>query len=90
MSDPFRDLPDEDAGVTYRPEPPNSQAASKVETVRRRHESELLAIEGVESVASRSDAVVLYVQDEAVASRAPRAIEGVPVKLVVTGSVTAS
>lgn len=89
MSDFFRNLPDEEAGVSYRPEPPSSQELSKVEAVRRRHESELLAIQGVEGVASRSDAVVLYVRDEAVASRTPSTVEGVPVKLVVTGAVTA-
>lgn len=69
-------------------------ARSPVELVRERHESELMAIDGVMGVGigrtpAGQDAVVVYVMDASVASRLPKRIDGVDVEVVVTGLIEA-
>lgn len=94
MSDTRKQRPDfSGAGpVDYRPEPP--AAAGPVATVFASEEARLLAIPGVTSVGighgpAGEDALTVGVVDSSVATRLPRAINGVPVVVTVTGPVDA-
>lgn len=81
----------EEAAMPYHPaaEPPASGAAG----VKRRHEMELMEIEGVEGVGlgvrTGEEVILAYVRDSGVADRLPREVEGVPVAVQVTGEVRA-
>jgi hypothetical protein len=68
--------------------------ASHVEELLRRHGPSLLAIDGVEGIATGRteagvDAVIVFLRDESVAALLPRDLEGVPVQPVVTGPIEA-
>ena len=81
----------EEAAMPYRPasEPHAAGAAG----VMRRHEAELMEIDGVEEVGlgdrTGHEVILAYVRDAAVAARLPREIEGVAVAAEVTGVVEA-
>lgn len=78
--------------VEFRPTEPAPPAA--LGSVPESEEARLLAIPGVTSVglgrdAAGGEAVVVGVVDAGVAPRLPREIGGVPVRIEVTGEVTA-
>jgi hypothetical protein len=65
-------------------------ADTAVSSVLRKHEVQLLAIEGVVGVgiqrnAIGDDVIVVYVRDQSIRSRVPGNLEGVPVETVVSG-----
>lgn len=89
-------LPYEDAAMPYNPDEEANAAggASGLEHVRRNHEGELMAIEGVEGVGVGQNeigdaAIIVYLRDEGVKRRIPRTIEGHPVVTHVTGVIDA-
>lgn len=75
--------------MAYQPaaDAPASEAAG----VKRRHELELMEIEGVEGIGigvrTGREVILAYVRDAEVEERLPREIEGVPVAAEVTGVV---
>jgi hypothetical protein len=82
----------EEAAMPYEGEP--EPAAGPTADVLRRRERELLAIDGV--VGARlgrteigDDAIVLLLRDASVAERTPEALEGLPVRTIVTGPIDA-
>lgn len=81
----------EEAAMPYRPV--SDQPASGAAGVKRRHEPELMEIDGVEGVGfgvrTGQEVILAYVRDAAVADRLPREVEGVPVAVEVTGEVRA-
>lgn len=81
----------EEAAMPYRPAA--EQPASGAAGVKRRHEMELMEIEGVEGVGigvrTGEEVILAYVRDAEVADRLPREVEGVPVAVQVTGEVRA-
>lgn len=84
----------EDAAMPYLPAAEGG-AVAPVEAARRRHAPALLAIAGVEGVAtgrtaSGDDAIVVYVRDEAARRLLPGRIEGYAVEIAVTGPIDAS
>lgn len=81
---------------TAMPDQPEEGGRSKarVEAVRSRNESRLMAIEGVVGIgvgqtAAGDDAIVVYLRDESVRQRVPATIEGYPLEIVVTGEIDA-
>ena len=65
-----------------------------IAAVRDRHESELMAIDGVVGVALGrneigDDAILVYLRDPSVRERLPRTLEDVPVQTEVTGPIDA-
>jgi hypothetical protein len=67
---------------------------SEIEAVRRRHEQEIVSIDGVMGIAvgrtaTGEDALVLYLRDPSVRDRVPTEIEGHPVETIVTGIIDA-
>ncbi|MDC8756882.1 hypothetical protein [Janthinobacterium fluminis] len=84
----------EDAAMPYEPDDAGFAATAPVDAARRRHERALLAIDGVEGVATGrtalgNDAIILYLRDATVQSRVPSQIEGFPVQTTVTGPINA-
>ena len=85
----------EDAAMPYSPdESTTTNTSSTLENVKRDHEQELMAIDGVEGVGSgRSkigdDAIIVYIRDEGTRKRIPRSIAGYPVETIVTGLIDA-
>lgn len=80
--------------VEYRPAPAPVVPASGAARVLAREEARLLAIDGVTSVGlglgpPGREALVVGVVDAGVAARLPRAIDGVPLIVTVTGTVDA-
>lgn len=72
----------------------NAVGKSQAEQVRRKHENELLAIDGVEGVSVESDGseleyIMVFVRDTEVRRNVPTQIEGVPVRVEVVGEFTA-
>jgi hypothetical protein len=89
--EPPGDLTEEEAAVPYRP---SEQQLTGARAAVRDHDTELLAVDGIEGVAagqdkSGGDAIVVYVRQESVAERVPKTIEGFPVEVVVSGPITA-
>lgn len=85
----------EDAAMPYLPAGEGGAGATPVDAARRRHAPALLAIAGVEGVAtgrtaSGDDAIVVYVRDEAARRLLPGRIEGYAVEIAVTGPIDAS
>jgi hypothetical protein len=85
----------EDAAMPYLPDGEGDTAAALVDSARRRHEPALLAIDGVEGVASGrtvsgDDAIVVYVRDDAARRLLPRQIEGFAVEIALSGPIDAS
>lgn len=67
--------------------------ASRLEAARQRHERALMAIDGVEGVATGRHAdgrpaIVLYVHDAGVRVRLPKQVDGFPVLASVTGQIS--
>jgi hypothetical protein len=88
MSGFFSKLPkDEAAAVPYQPKRP--EPSSEIEHAARRHENELLAVDGVEGIGVAGDHISIYVRTNEVACRVPAEIEGFPVQVVVTGEIRA-
>lgn len=88
MSKFFSSLPlHEEAALTVEPE--ERRPSNETEVLGRRHEAELLAIPGVEGFAPEPDHLVVYVADEQTIERLPAAIDGVPLRPVVTGPIRA-
>ncbi|MFN8483767.1 MAG: hypothetical protein U0768_12075 [Anaerolineae bacterium] len=61
-----------------------------VERVREKYESQLLSIEGVVGVGIQrdeigNDVIAVYVRDAAAKARVPKNLDGVPVKVDVSG-----
>lgn len=83
--------PRENAAVEYRPEIPGPR--TEAGRVKECHETELLAIDGVEGVGLGSrggrEVILAYVRDAATRDRLPEEIEGVPVTAEVTGRIVA-
>lgn len=79
----------EEAAMPYGPIAERS--ASGAAGVKRRHELELMEIEGVEGVGlgvqTGREVILTYVRDAAVADRLPREVEGVPIAVEVSGKV---
>jgi len=83
----------EEAAVPYEPDEA-AVGQSAVGAVVRRHEQELLAIDGVEGVgvgqsSTGQDAVVVYAREQEVADQLPSEIDAFPVTPVVTGEISA-
>ena len=82
----------EDAAMPYLPDGDGRTRTAPVDAARQRHERSLLAIDGVEGVASGrtalgDDAMVVYLRDAAVRDLLPQRIEGFPVETAVTGPI---
>lgn len=88
MGEFFKQLPDEDAAVTYAPRERSAPSSSAAEAARR-SEAELLSIEGVEGVGVSGGSIVVYTRDVTVSRRLPKQIGGVPVRARVTGEIIA-
>lgn len=85
----------EDAAMPYSPEESTTTtSSSSLEHVKRNHEQELMAIDGVEGIGiGRSnigdDAIIVYLRDEGVKKRIPRSVAGYPVETIITGTIDA-
>lgn len=93
FDDPFDHPHREEAAMPYPAQRTGGQRGG-VEDALRRHESRLLAIEGVEGVArgrtrEGKDAVLLYLRDASVRGRVPPEVDGYPVQTTVTGIIEA-
>ena len=82
---------DEPFEVEYRPE---AEAGDGVLAAKNSHESELLAISGVQGVGVGKtpigdDAITVYVKEQAVVERLPKALDGYPVEATVVGEIEA-
>jgi len=89
MSDFFSSLPrDEEAAVVAR-STLRTAPASRAEAVLRRHEAELLSVDGVEGVGVRDGHLVIYLRDEAVRSQVPTEVDGVGVETEIVGRILA-
>jgi len=93
---PEEALPDERAEISFfAPDEAAKRAgASKAEKARRKHEGKLLEIDGVEGVSLDSgdlgeDIVMVFVRDESVVKKIPKTLDGVPVRVEVTGEFDA-
>jgi hypothetical protein len=85
---------DEEAAMPYNPSEAGEPTRSTARQVLERNEATLLAIAGVVGVGIGrtpigDDAIMLYLNDVNARSRAPRAVEGIPVLTTVTGPVDA-
>ncbi len=97
MKDPMerRFAPPQDTGESaeVRFSPIRRPAASLVEEIKRRHEAELLRIAGVEGVGVGAEdgveGIVVYLRDADVRKLVPTALENIPVRAVITGSIEA-
>ena len=102
--DPFDDPPEEKllqdmlgaekAGAVAYPGTDESPRTSKVESICRKHESQILAIKGVTGTGIGSDEIgndiiVVYVRDASVRKLIPTELEGIPVKTEITGEIDA-
>jgi hypothetical protein len=70
----------------------DKRAVDELREVRKRHEGELLRIDGVEGLGETHTprpALLVYCREGRVASRIPRQLEGVEVRTVVTGPFVA-
>lgn len=91
----MEEFPYEEAAMPYTPDEPTApRSSSALERVRRNHERELMAIDGVLGVGvGRSpigdDAIIVYLRDEGVKQHVPRSIEGRPVVTEITGIIDA-
>jgi hypothetical protein len=70
------------------------QEHSAASGLTQTQEASLMAIDGVEGVgvsqdAVGNDAIVVYARDHGVATRVPQEIDGLPVRVVVTGRIEA-
>ena len=87
------EFPAEEAAMPYDPDP-GSEPESPIVAVKERHERRLMSIDGVQGVGVGAgevgqDAIVIYLRDEACKKRVPSEIEGIPVRLEVTGEIEA-
>jgi hypothetical protein len=85
----------EEAAIQFTPPRADAEHAAGIDAVRRRHEKELLAIDGVTGVAigrtaTGQDAIVVYLREASAEACVPVAIEGYSVQTVVTGIIEAS
>lgn len=86
---------DEEASMPYNPEEPAAgESASSIAQVKQNHESELMAIDGVEGVGVGrnqigDDVILVYLRDDEVSKRIPRNIDGFQVKTEITGIIDA-
>ena len=81
----------EEAEIDF-PDSEGLEGGSEIERVLRKHEDSLMAIEGVIGVGIQTgktgeDVIVVYVKDETVRKRIPKALEGIPVEAVVSGEI---
>ena len=89
----MNDFEYEDAAMPYDPES-GTETSSAVEQVRKSHEQELMAIDGVEGVglgrdSIGNDAIIVYLRTDDVRDRVPSSIDGYPVETRVTGIIDA-
>lgn len=80
----------EEAALPYS----GQEASSPVSSLKQKHETRLMAIDGVEGVGIGQDqigdeALVVYVRDQGVATRVSQALKGVPLQIIVTGPIEA-
>lgn len=80
----------EEAAMPY----PREQGLPAPYAVKQKHEEKLMAIEGVTGVGVGQDAIgnetiVVYVTHKAVAEKLPKEIEGLNVRVTVTGPIEA-
>ena len=80
----------EDAMVPY----PREMEATRVATVKEKHEVRLMAMDGVEGVAIGrtvlgDEAIFVYVRDQQAAERVPKELDGVAVQVQMTGRIEA-
>lgn len=85
---------DEDAAMAYAPTGEASPAPSAAEHTCRRHAAALMAIDGVTGVATGysptgDEAIIVYLREQAVATKVPRLLDGIPVVVEVTGEIDA-
>ena len=88
---------EEEAAMPYNPEESEtdySASLSPIAQVKQNHESELMAIDGVEGVGvgrnQIGEAVILvYLRDDEAGKRVPHSIDGFQVKTEITGIVDA-
>lgn len=88
MADFFNSIPRENATVRRRTAD-RSEPSTTLDAVRRRHNAELLAIDGVAGVATTDDGLLLYLRDEEARQRIPATVEGFPLSARVTGPIEA-
>ena len=81
-------LEGEEAAVPYNPEEPE-RPVTGVHAVVRRHEQEMMGIDGVEAIGAGAEEVVLSIREESVAERVPKTLDGYPVQTKVTGKIKA-
>lgn len=81
-----------EGGVAYDPslDEPEPTARSGADRVLSRHESRLMVIEGVNGCAVGSDeigekVILVFGEDDRVRSRVPKSLDGVEVRVEVTG-----
>ena len=93
---PEQGQPDEEVEMPFfgQAEPEEGASSSRVDEVRRKHEGDLLRIDGVEGVSIESDeigedVIVVFVRDESVVRKIPGSLDGVPVRAEVTGEFDA-
>lgn len=93
---PEQGQPDEEVEMPFfgQAEPEGGAGSSRVAAIRRKHEAELLRIDGVEGVSIESDeigedVIVVFVRDESVVREIPDSLDGVPVRAEVTGEFDA-
>lgn len=58
-----------------------------IEATKLKYENALLATSGVVGVGYTNDKIMVYVENEYVIPRIPQTLDGVPVQVVVTGSI---
>lgn len=88
---------DEEAAMPYNPDDSvtdDSTAESTIAQVKQNHESELLAIEGVEGVGIGQneigdEVILVYLRDAAAERRIPQELESFAVRTEITGIIDA-
>ncbi len=64
-------------------------SASDLKTAKGLAKGEFLSIDGVEGVGIGDQCLRVYVRNRAVEQKLPHTFRGIPIELVITGSVTA-
>jgi hypothetical protein len=90
---PDETKPEQLGAVPYSPAI-DPEAGSEIERVRQRHESQVLAIDGVVGMRIGmdeigDDVIVVMLRDKGVAQAVPKRLNGFPVRTEVTGEIDA-
>ena len=84
------EMSQEEAAMPYTPEPDQRPAVA----IKQKYEGRLMALNGVEGIGIGQDpignlAIVVFVRDQEVSGLIPKELDGVPVKVQVTGPIDA-